>query len=109
MLKHNYHIEDLGRPQGWFKAHRYRYTCVRCGWAFLVENWSGKIRALASGNQPLPGPEGARRLATFVDGPCEPNAQGARRRSAQTSKPEPGETRRSISRSLANARIILPK
>jgi hypothetical protein len=24
-VKHDYFIEDLGQPRGWFKAHRYRY------------------------------------------------------------------------------------
>jgi hypothetical protein len=102
MLKHNYHIEDLGRPHGWFRARRYRYTCIRCGWAFMVENWSGTVSALGPGNQPLPGPEGMRRLATFADGPCEPPSD--RRPAATASKPP---SRKAVGRE--GARILDPE
>jgi hypothetical protein len=71
-MKHDYFIVDLGQPRGWFKAHRYRYSCLRCGWAFIVENWSGKVRAVGKGDEALPDTQSIRRVETFVAGPCEP-------------------------------------
>ena len=44
-MKHDYFIEDLGQAVGWFKPHRYRYSCLRCGWKFMVED-RGMVNAL---------------------------------------------------------------
>jgi hypothetical protein len=75
-MKHDYFIEDLGQPAGWFKAHRYRYACLRCGWAFIVQN-RGKVSALADADEHLSEPQNSRRVTTFVDGPCTPIPAGA--------------------------------
>ena len=70
-MKHDYFIEDLGQPAGWFKAHRYRYSCLRCGWAFVVGS-RGDISALGGNDLPLSEPQNSGRVRTFVDGPCTP-------------------------------------
>ena len=44
-MKHDYFIEDLGQAAGWFKPHRYRYSCLRCAWSFVVEDGRGKVTA----------------------------------------------------------------
>lgn len=107
MLKHNFHIENLGKPDGWFKAHRYRYTCVRCGWIFLVENWRAKICALDGQLNPLSEAEGIRRLATFAEGPCEPAHDRCRRRPPNT-RPQP-PLLKAVQRFDGMARTIAPK
>src|SRR5579862_4109075 len=104
MLKHNFHVEDPGKPDG-FKAHRYRYTCVRCGWVFLVENWRVKICALDGQLNPWSEAEGIRRLATFAEGPCEPHDRGKRR---PPNKPQPAPLK-AVQRSDGLARTIAPK
>lgn len=71
-VKHDYFIEDLGQPRGWFKAHRYHYSCLRCGWKFIVESWAGKVQALGERGELLSGPDAVRRVQSFTDGPCEP-------------------------------------
>jgi hypothetical protein len=76
-LKHDFFIEDLGQPRGWFQAHRYRYSCLRCGWAFLIEGRRGAISALNELNGRLSEPERSRRVQTFVMGPCAPVPVGA--------------------------------
>jgi hypothetical protein len=68
-VKHDYFIEDLGRPRGWFKAHHYRYCCLRCGWLFLVEG-RARVQPLGERGELLWGPEAVARVQTFVDGPC---------------------------------------
>ncbi|HEV3115265.1 MAG TPA: hypothetical protein VGY99_32690 [Candidatus Binataceae bacterium] len=70
-MKHDYFIEDLGQPAGWFKAHRYRYSCLRCSWAFIVAD-RGRISALGDADEPLSDPQNSGRVKTFVDGPCTP-------------------------------------
>ena len=75
MLKHDYFIEDLGQPAGWFKPHRHRYSCLRCRWAFIVED-RGKISALNGDREALAEPLNSERVATFVDGPCIPVTLG---------------------------------
>jgi hypothetical protein len=68
-MKHDYFIEDLGQAVGWFKPHRYRYSCLRCGWKFMVED-RGMVNALDEFGGSLPRPLNAARVQTFVDGPC---------------------------------------
>jgi|SRR5579875_529603 len=98
-LKHDYLIKDLGRPRGWFKAHRYRYTCLRCGWAFVVENWSGKVRALGDAGQLLSDCETIARVSTFSDGPCQPDSARAPRRHQQPAiQPLAARSRKAIRR-----------
>jgi hypothetical protein len=70
-VKHDFFIEDLGQPPGWFSAHRYHYSCLRCGWTFRIENRGGRVQALGEDHQPLSAFENTRRTRTFADGPCE--------------------------------------
>ncbi|MGO9061352.1 MAG: hypothetical protein ACLQU2_28830 [Candidatus Binataceae bacterium] len=79
-MKHDYFIEDLGQAAGWFKPHRHRYSCLRCGWTFLVEDSRGAVVALDEFGEPLPRPLNAARVQTFVDGPCQPSQYPATER-----------------------------
>jgi hypothetical protein len=72
-MKHDYFIEDLGQAAGWFKPHRYRYSCLRCAWSFVVEDGRGKVTALDEFDRPMPEPLSGERVQTFVDGPCVPS------------------------------------
>jgi hypothetical protein len=99
-MKHDYFIEDLGQPAGWFKAHRYRYLCMRCGWVFIVENRAGEVSAMGEGDEGLPEPQNSQRIKTFVDGPCTPLPAGTAARRAHhivqpwIRKPRPAVRRR---------------
>ena len=85
--KHDFFIEDLGRPPGWFKHHRYRYSCLRCGWAFLVES-RGHLTALDEFGEQLPQPLQSLRVKTFALGPCTPaSTSAAQRRDRANDKP----------------------
>ena len=45
VLRHNYAIWVMGRRPGWFKPQRYMYRCLRCKWAFMVnDDHSGSVR-----------------------------------------------------------------
>ena len=68
--RHNFAIEHLGQPAGWFKPHMYRYYCVHCRWMFRVENRRGDAIAVGTDDAPLPEPENRLRIATFQAGPC---------------------------------------
>ncbi len=72
-MRHDYFIEDLGQEAGWFKPHRHRYSCLRCGWAFIVEDGCGKVTALNEFGAPMSGLSNGARVQTFVDGPCIPS------------------------------------
>jgi hypothetical protein len=72
-MKHDYFIEDLGQATSWFKFHRHRYTCLRCGWAFIVEDGRGRLTALNEFGAPMSGLLNGGRVQTFVDGPCIPS------------------------------------
>jgi hypothetical protein len=68
-LRHNFAIWVMGRRPGWFKPQRYMYRCLRCKWAFMVnDDHSGSVRV--AGDKQISAPEAQRRLATFVEGPC---------------------------------------
>lgn len=76
-LKHNFAIWVMGRRPGWFKPQRYMYRCLRCKWAFLVnDEYSGSLRVAADKTNEITAAEEQRRLATFVSGPC-PGYQAA--------------------------------
>jgi hypothetical protein len=69
VLRHNYAIWVMGRRPGWFKPQRYMYRCLRCKWAFMVnDDHSGSIRI--AGDKDLSSAEERRRLDSFVAGPC---------------------------------------
>ena len=69
--KHNFAIWVMGRRPGWFKPQRYMYRCLRCKWAFIVnDEYSGSIRVAADKAHEITAAEAERRLATFQGGPC---------------------------------------
>jgi hypothetical protein len=77
VLRHNYAIWVMGRKPGWFKPQRYMYRCLRCKWAFMVnDDHSGSLRVAADEAGPLNAAEEKRRLDSFVSGPC-PGYQAA--------------------------------
>ena len=70
-LKHNFAIWVMGRRPGWFKPQRYMYRCLRCKWAFVVnDEYRGSIRVAADKAGEITPAESERRLATFNGGPC---------------------------------------
>ena len=71
VLRHNFAIWVMGRKPGWFKPQRYMYRCLRCKWAFVVnDDYRGSVRIAADRAGECTPEEEARRLATFADGPC---------------------------------------
>jgi hypothetical protein len=86
-LKHNFAIWVMGRRPGWFKPQRYMYRCLRCKWAFMVnDEYSGSLRVAANKAEELTREEQLRRIASFTDGPC-PGYQTATE-AVEDSKPE---------------------
>ena len=70
-LKHNFAIWLMGRRPGWFKPQRYMYRCLRCKWAFVVnDEGRGSLRVAIDTGGVLPHEEELRRLVSFTDGPC---------------------------------------
>jgi len=71
VLRHNFAIWVMGRKPGWFKPQRYMYRCLRCKWAFMVnDERSGSVRVAADTAGELSATEEQRRLASFVEGSC---------------------------------------
>ncbi len=71
ILRHNFAIWVMGRKPGWFKPQRYMYRCLRCKWAFMVnDEHSGSVRVASETAGELDVAEEQRRLASFVEGPC---------------------------------------
>jgi hypothetical protein len=76
VLRHNFAIWVMGRRPGWLKPQRYMYRCLRCKWAFVInDERRGSIRVAADRAGELTREEELRRIATFTDGPC-PGYQG---------------------------------
>ncbi len=76
-LRHNFAIWVMGRRPGFFKPQRYMYRCLRCKWAFMVnDEYRGSIRVAADKAGEITEVEAERRLATFECGPC-PGYQAA--------------------------------
>ncbi len=70
-LRHNFAIWVMGRRPGFFKPQRYMYRCLRCKWAFVVnDEYRGSIRCAADKAGEITAEEAQRRLATFECGPC---------------------------------------
>jgi hypothetical protein len=70
-LRHNFAIWVMGRRPGWFKPQRYMYRCLRCKWAFVInDERRGSVRVAADSAGELTRAEEVRRIATFTDGPC---------------------------------------
>ena len=77
VLQHNFAIWVMGRRPGWFRPQRYLYRCLRCRWAFVInDERRGSIRCAADRANELTHEEEVRRIATFADGPC-PGVQEA--------------------------------
>jgi hypothetical protein len=76
-LRHNFAIWVMGRRPGFFKPQRYMYRCMRCKWAFVVnDEHSGSVRVAPDNQGELTPAETQRRLASFECGPC-PGYQAA--------------------------------
>jgi len=76
-FRHNFAIWVMGRRPGFFKPQRYMYRCLRCRWAFVVnDEHRGSIRVAADKAGEITPAEAERRLATFEGGPC-PGYQSA--------------------------------
>jgi len=68
-MRHNFTIWALEKS-GTSRRHLHLYYCVRCKWAFLVDDYSASVTPLDQDGNPLRAPEAGRRLATFGVGPC---------------------------------------
>jgi hypothetical protein len=61
----------MARRPGFFQPQRYLYRCLRCKWAFVVnDEYRGSIRVAADKAGEITAAEAERRLATFECGPC---------------------------------------
>jgi hypothetical protein len=70
-LRHNFAIWVMGRRPGFFKPQRYMYRCLRCKWAFMVnDEHRGSIRVAHDKAGEITEAEAERRLATFESGAC---------------------------------------
>ncbi len=68
---HSFAIQVLGKRPGFLQPQRYLYYCVRCKWAFLVnEAGRGVVTAVDQQGDPPEPEESRRRLLTFEQGPC---------------------------------------
>jgi len=82
LLRHNFAIWFMGKRPGFFKPQRYIYRCLRCKWAFVVnDEHRGDLRIARDDGVELSTAEAQRRLATFEGGPC-PGYQPAASRAA---------------------------
>ena len=76
-LRHNFAIWVIGQRPGFFKPLRYMYRCLRCRWAFDVnDEYRGSIRVAVDEAAAMTQAESDRRLASFDSGPC-PGYQAA--------------------------------
>lgn len=72
VLPHNFAIWVLGKKPGFFKPQRYIYRCVRCKWAFVInDDFRGQVRVAHENGVEIDPEEALRRLATFKSGPCQ--------------------------------------
>lgn len=71
VLRHNFAIWVMGRRPGWFKPQRYMYRCLRCKWAFMInDDHHGSLRVVADTAGELTAAEEKRRRESFLEGPC---------------------------------------
>jgi len=68
-MRHNFAIWALEKPAT-SRRRLHLYYCVRCKWAFRVDDYSGSVTPLDQNGNPVREPEAAERLATFGVGPC---------------------------------------
>ena len=77
-LRHNFAIWVMGKRPGFFKPQRYIYRCLRCKWAFIVnDDHRGDLRVARDDGIAVSAEEAQRRLATFECGPCPGYQQAA--------------------------------
>jgi hypothetical protein len=70
-FRHNFAIWVMGKRPGFFKPQRYVYRCLRCKWAFVVnDEYRGSIRVAADKAGDITVADAEQRLATFECGPC---------------------------------------
>ena len=89
-LRHTFLVKTL-KKRGIFKPRPNAYLCLRCRYAFLVNERHGLIVAVDRKAQPIPDPENSRRLATFAQGPCpalKSVTQRKRRETVEVPKPK---------------------
>jgi len=68
-MRHNFAIWALERDAA--SGRRLRvYYCVRCRWAFSVDDRSGSVNPVGGDGNPIKGPAAATRLTTFPQGTC---------------------------------------
>ncbi len=68
-MRHNLAIWPLP-PDGVSRRRLHLYYCIRCKWAFRVDDRSGSVTPVDTDGKPIQGAEAAERLATFSAGPC---------------------------------------
>jgi hypothetical protein len=68
-MRHNFAIWALEKS-GTSRHQLHLYYCVRCKWAFQVDDRNGLVTPLDPNGKPLQQSEAADRLATFGVGPC---------------------------------------
>ena len=68
-MRHNFVIWALERS-GTSCGRLHLYYCLRCKWAFRVDDRSGSVTPLDRNGNPIQELEAAERLATFGVGPC---------------------------------------
>lgn len=68
-MRHNFAIWALERDAAWGRR-LHVYYCVRCRWAFSVDDRSGAVDPVGGDGNPIEGSAAATRLATFAQGPC---------------------------------------
>ena len=68
-MRHNFAIWALEKSAT-SRRRLHLYYCVRCKWAFRVDDYSGLVTPLDQKGNPVLEPEAAEKLATFANGPC---------------------------------------
>ena len=68
-MRHSFAIwAQEGEPAS--KRRLHLYYCLRCKWAFSVDDRTGSVVPMDQAGKPIQGDEGFARLATFGFGPC---------------------------------------
>jgi hypothetical protein len=68
-MRHNFAIWALEKSAT-SRRRLHLYYCVRCKWAFRVDDYSGLVTPLDQKGNLVLEPEAAEKLATFANGPC---------------------------------------
>lgn len=68
-MRHNFAIWALEKDVG-SARQLHLYYCLRCKWAFSVDDRRGSVIPMDPNGNPIQGAEAADRLATFGFGPC---------------------------------------